>query len=177
MEKAKATQEQLTPLEWLTNRLDEIVKRYTEPQEQRIGYGNLRYECSHWSRSSEAITNIAVIYETPGGSTAQINVTYDYNAGEFSYLHPEDGEKVATHDPRQVGAVIQDYINQIPAHRLTHLHYQIDTWVQEGKSRSQLFGELNKLLQAEFLGGRINTTELKQGIQYVIASYADEREA
>ncbi len=177
MEKAKATQEQLAPLDWLTNRLDEILKRYTEPQEQRIGYGNLRYECSYWSRSSEAITNIAVIYETPGGSTAQLNITYDYDAGEFSYLRPEDGEKVVTHDPRQAGAVIQDYINQISARRLTQLHHQIDTWVQEGKSRSQLFGELNKLLQAEFLGGRINTTELKQGIQYAIASYADEREA
>ena len=177
MEKVKATQEQLAPLYWLTNRLDEILKRYAEPQEQRIGYGNLRYECSYWSRSSEAITNIAVIYETPGGSTAQLNVTYDYDAGEFAYLDPEHGKKKVTDDPSQVYTVIEDYINQISARRLTQLHHQIDTWVQEGKSRSQLFGELNKLLQAEFLGGRINTTELKQGIQYAIASYADEREA
>ena len=48
-------------------------------------------------------------------------------------------------------------------------------WVGEGKTRSHVFAELNRLLQAEFLGGRINTTELKQAIQYAIAHYSINR--
>lgn len=172
MEKAYLSQQSTANLAWLKSRLGEILKSYTQPQERRIGYGNLRHEYSEWTRSSEATTNIAIIYETPGGSTAQINITYDHPTGQFSYIDHKRNDKVVTNDPQQVLEVIEGHIMEIPARRLNQLHEQIDTWLGEGKTRSQLFGELNKLLQAEFLGGRINTTELKQGIQYAIARYS-----
>ncbi len=172
MAKTQSSGQSTANVEWLTSRLDEIVKSYTQPQERRIGYGNLRYECATWTRSSEVITNIAIIYETPGGSTAQINITYDHHKAQFSYIDDKRDETVDTNDAELVVDVIEKHIKRIPIRRLNQLQQQIDTWVGEGKTRSQLFGELNKLLQTEFLGGRINTTELKQGIQYAITHYA-----
>ena len=45
---------------------------------------------------------------------------------------------------------------------------QIRRWVTEGASRRQVFGEMNKLLQSEFIGGKITNTELRNGIKYAI---------
>lgn len=172
MEHAKLSEQSSANLQWLKSQLDEALRFYTQPQDRRIGYGNLRHEYSEWRHSAEVSTNIAIIYETPGGSTAQINITYEHTPEQFSYIEHSQGEKVATADPGQVLRMIQEHIRQIPTKRLSQLQQQIDTWVNEGKTRSQLFAELNKLLQAEFLGGRINTGELKQGIQYAIAHYS-----
>ena len=58
-------------------RLDSIISGYQRPEERRIAYGNLRHEYSEYSRDGNTTVNIAVIYETPGGSTTQINITYD----------------------------------------------------------------------------------------------------
>lgn len=166
------SEEAVDKLEWFKSRLDETLTSYTQPQDLRIGYGNLRHEYSQWRRSAEVSTNIAIIYETPGGSTAQINITYTHHTQQFSYIDHTRDQKVTTAEPRQVLHMIEQQISRIPTKRLDQLQQQIDTWVGEGKSRSQLFAELNKLLQTEFLGGRINATELKQSIQYSIAHYA-----
>ena len=40
--------------------------------------------------------------------------------------------------------------------------------MSQGKSRSEVFAELNKLLQNEFIGGRLTNAELKGAIQYAI---------
>jgi len=45
-------------------------------------------------------------------------------------------------------------------------------WLAEGKTRSEMFGEMNKLLQTEFLGGRIANEELKAGIQHIVTKYS-----
>ena len=155
--------------ERLKQRFEEMLQYCTEPQDRRIGYGNVRHEYSEWKRSSEVTTNLAIIYETPGGSTTQINVTYDHGADEFSYIDHNCEKQVVTNDPRQVLRMIEEHLREIPAKRLQQLHQQIDMWLGEGKSRSHVFGELNKLLQTEFLGGRVNTAELKQAIQYAVA--------
>ena len=152
----------------LKQRLDEMLRSCAEPEDRRIGYGNLRCDYSEWHRSSEATTNLAIIHETPGGSTAQLNVAYDHETGEFSYIDHIGEQQVVTSDAQRVLEMIQEQIRQIPAKRLQQLHRQIDMWVSEGKSRSHVFAELNKLLQAEFLGGRVNANELKQAIQYAV---------
>ena len=159
-------------LEKLRGELKRLIASCTDVEERRIGFGNLRAECSEWHRSEEKITNVAIIYETPGGSTCQINIDYDHAGGRFSFLGPKLEDTIVTFEPADVVAMVNNHIRTIPDRRLRYLHQQIDHWVAEGKTRSQLFAELNKLLQAEFLGGRISTTELRKGIDYALAHYA-----
>ncbi len=152
--------------------VEELVNSRTAVEEQRIRYGNLRYECSDWNGEDEAITNIAVIYETPGGSTCQINVEYNHQSAEFTFLGDTLEETIVTNEPQQVLEVVDKHVRAIPRKRLQQLYKQIDSWVAEGKTRKQLFSEFNKLLQTEFLGGRISTSELKEGIQYTLTHFS-----
>ena len=55
--------------------------------------------------------------------------------------------------------------------------FNIDIWLSEGKTRREMFSEMNKLLQNEFLGGRITNDELKAGIQHIVAEPAHRDEA
>ena len=152
--------------------IEDMVNSCTELEEWRIGYGNLRCECSDWTREEQTVTNIAVIYETPGGSTCQVNIEYDHQSAEFSFLGDELEITVVTNESQRVLAMVDRHVQAIPRRRLQQLHNQIDSWVAEGKTRSQLFGEFNKLLQTEFLGGRISTSELKEGIQYTLNHFS-----
>jgi hypothetical protein len=159
------------PLEWFKDHLNNAVRSCCSNAERRIGHGNLRHEYSQWRRG-EGATNVALIYETPGGSTTQLNVTYDPETRTFSYLSYDLECKVDSQDPSEVLRMIEEHVRGIPEKRERQLQQQIDLWVQQGMSRSELFGQLNKLLQAEFLGGRITTSELQHGIQYAIRHYA-----
>ncbi len=157
-------------------RLDSLIASFQSPEEWRIGHGNLRHDYSSWESGDECGTNIAVIYETPGGSTTQLNYTFDHNTGVFSYLDAALEKRIETSDPEQVLADINAHIATIGLKRIEQLKVTIDAWLEEGKERSQVFAELNKLLQAEFLGGRINSAELKAGIQHVVAMYTPTSE-
>lgn len=148
--------------------LDELVDSFQRPQEKRIGYGNLRHSYSSWDISGECCTNVAVVYETPGGSTTQLNVTFDHNIGEFSHLDESLQNRIATHDPKEAFDYLKRHIDTIAAKRVAQLKLTVDAWLSEGKNRSQVFAELNKMLQAEFLGGRVNSNELKAGIQHAV---------
>jgi hypothetical protein len=163
------------PLDWLREHLDAAIRSYCDNPERRIGHGNLRHEYSQWRKQSESPTNIAIVYETPGGSTTQINITYDPATQTFSYLDHDLESRVESHDPGQVLHMIQEHVGDIPEKRQRQLQATIDLWVSQGMSRSELFGQLNRLLQAEFLGGRITTGELQKGIQYAIRRYAEGR--
>ncbi len=159
-------------LERLKTELQTLVSSCTTVQERRIGYGNLRCEFSDWDRDDEQVTNIAVIYETPGGSTCQINVHYDHQAAEFSFLDEHLDNTIIAEGPQEALQMVTRHVRSIPQRRLKLLEEQIDSWIGQGKTRGQLFGELNKLLQAEFLGGRISTTELKEGIKYALGHFS-----
>ncbi len=159
-------------LEEFKRRLDEIIVAYQRPEERRIGYGNLRHEYSEYSKDGKTTVNIAVIYETPGGSTTQVNITYDNDEGSFSHLDRDLQTHITTHDPDRVIGAIEEAITEIPRKRTHQLMGQIENWMQMGKGRYEIFGELNKLLQTEFLGGRITTYELKEGIQHVVHEYS-----
>ena len=159
------------PLEWFKEHLNSAVRSCCSNPERRIGHGNLRHEYSQWKRG-EGSTNVAIIYETPGGSTTQLNVAYDPETRTFSYLSADLEHRLDCTDPSQALHMIVEHVNSIPEKREKQLQAQIDLWVQQGMSRSELFAQLNKLLQAEFLGGRITTSELQRGIQYAIKHYA-----
>ncbi len=158
------------PMEWFQEHLDAAVRACCSNPERRIGYGNLRHEYSRWRRG-EGATNVAIIYETPGGSTTQLNVTYDPQTKSFSYLSADLECKVESCDPVEVLHAVEEHVRTIPGKRERQLQEQIGLWVEQGMSRSELFAQLNKLLQAEFLGGRITTGELQRGIQYAIKHY------
>ena len=153
-------------------RLDRAIRSCQHPEERRIGYGNIRHEYAEWTRDGTHDTNIAVIYETPGGSTTQINVNYNHGTGEFAYLDENLKDTVTTADPDDVLRFFERHIHQIPDKRLVQVEKTIDRWVSQGKGRLEIFSELNKLLQMEFLGGRINNSELKHGIQHVVREYS-----
>jgi len=153
-------------------RLDRIITACQQPEERRIGFGNIRHEYCDWCREGVNDTNIAVIYETPGGSTTQINVTFNHLTGEFTYLDEDLESQITTTSAETVLQYIEDHMRQIPGKRLVQIEKTIDSWVSQGKGRSEIFAELNKLLQTEFLGGRVNNNELKHGIQHLVREYA-----
>ena len=159
------------PLEWFKQHLDAAVRSCCSNPERRIGHGNLRHEYSQWRRG-EGSTNVAIIYETPGGSTTQLNISFDPASKCFSYLSADLECKVDCTDPAEVFQMIEEHVRAIPDKRARQLQQQIELWVEQGMSRSELFAQLNKLLQAEFLGGRITTSELQRGIQYAIRHYS-----
>ncbi|MFQ6096841.1 MAG: hypothetical protein ACE5O2_03880 [Armatimonadota bacterium] len=154
--------------------LDNLVNSLQHPQEKRIGYGNLRREYSEWTTNDGETTNVAVIYETPGGSTAQVNVTYGHSNEKFAFLDQGLESRVITDDVNKVMEHIRSEVERIPEKRWATLRGQIDRWFAEGKHRSAVFGELNKLLQSEFLGGRITIDELKRALRYAVAASKNE---
>lgn len=156
------------PLAVVRDRLNRLLASLQHPQERRIGYGNVRHECSEWGEGDELFTNIAIIYEVPGGSTCQFNVSYSHKHGRFTYLDWETGERVETSSPEQVLHAIEAELHAIPARRHESLMAQVERWLRDGMSRSDVFAQLNKLLQAEFLGGRINNRELGDAVQHVV---------
>ncbi len=155
-------------LDELQQRLDVLVRQYAHPAERRIGYGNLRREYSTWGEGDKATTNIAIVYETPGGSTAQVNIAYNHGSGEFTYLERGLESKVVSRDVDEVMTTVLQEIQAIPEKRLRTLKRQIERWHEQGKSQSELFAEMNKLLQSEFIGGKITNQELRQGIHHAI---------
>lgn len=165
--------QQENSLEWFRRELDKAIASYQSPQERRVGYGNLRHEYSTWKKEDEEITNIAVIYETPGGSTTQLNITYHHDDHTFTYLDADLGSQLTTDDPREALHAVEHHVRQIPEKRRAQLSSQVNAWMDEGKSKREVFSELNKLLQEQFLGGRITTGELKAGIQHAIKLKAE----
>src|SRR5437764_10913279 len=69
------------------------LRELMQPYARRIEYGNLRSQPSDWETpDGHKITNFAIVYETPGGSTDQINVAYDHTTGHFTLLDEALGE-------------------------------------------------------------------------------------
>ncbi len=157
-------------------KLEELVRSCRRPAERRIRYGNLRSEISPSSGNGD-VTNAAVVYETPGGSTTQINITFDEGRCIFSYLGEDLAETVTCSDPDEVIEMVRRHAHGIPAKRMRALTGTIDLWLSEGKTRREMFVEMNKLLQNEFLGGRITNDELKAGIRHIVQQYQAQQQS
>lgn len=159
------------PLVDFKERLDRFVESFSHSgergRERRIAYGNLRHEYSDWTDGGETSTNVAVIYETPGGSTVQINVTYE--SGKFTFLDPVSEERVTATDPGAPLQMIANEVRQIPDRRMERLRQQVEEWCNDGMCNRELFAELNKVLQSDFLGGAMTQRELRLGIKHAMS--------
>jgi len=158
-------------LEEFERSLDELIETRTHPAEKRIRFGNLRCEIYRGSGNGE-LDNAAVVYETPGGSTTQINIVFDEDERQFSYLSDDLDDTVTSGDPAEVIRMVERHADSIPEKRVKALMNTVDICLSEGKSRREMFSEMNKLLQSEFLGGRITNDELKAGIQHIVREFS-----
>jgi len=153
-----------TDLQQLCSRIQEFIA----PFAGRVDYGNLRSRVSDWDcGDGEPVTNVALVYETPGGSTDQINISYYHESGAFALIDVE-GERTT----RSVDVVIESIsprISGIPQKRRDALQAEIRRLIDGGSSTTAgLFGHLNRILQSDFKGGTITHLEFRDAMTYAV---------
>ncbi len=153
--------------ELLTEFLDRL-QQFLSPFARRVDYGNLRSRVDTWDDpSGKSITNVALVYETPGGSTDQINISYFHAERHFVLLaDPED--EVTTTETERVIELISPRVEGIPQKRRETLYAEIRRLVDGGITRAGLLGHLNRIMQSEFKGGTITHIELKDAMTFAI---------
>lgn len=138
----------------------------------KVTYGNLRHDIREWQDVDKLVINFAIVYETPGGSTNQLNVVFNEQEGSFTMVHGEEQGETTTNDFDKVMGSLTQVIRTIPERRLQKLRSDIETWFAEGKSRADLLTEINKLVTNDFKGGAISHMELKDAVQYCLTLFA-----
>jgi hypothetical protein len=134
----------------------------------RVEYGNLRSHISEFScGDGDPVTNVALVYETPGGSTDQINIEFNHVTGHFAIIDAEEGE-IRTESIEDVMERITPRIVGIPQKRLETLHDEIRRNIDDGANHAGLFGHLNRILQSEFKGGGITHIELRDAMTFAV---------
>lgn len=143
------------------------IHDYIGPFAGRVEYGNLRSRISDWdSGDGEAITNVALVYETPGGSTDQINIAYHHVSRLFVLV--DENHELSTESVDYVIECIQPRISNIPSKRLETLYSEIRRLIDSGSNTAGLFGHLNRLMQSEFKGGTITHLELRDAMTFAV---------
>lgn len=151
-------------LQALRARIRETVTGYAG----RVEYGNLRSHVSEFNcGSGEPVTNIALVYETPGGSTDQINIEFNHVSELFAVIDAREGE-IRTESVDEVMDRVIPRIVGIPEKRLETLHGEIRRHIDEGANTAGLFGHLNRILQSEFKGGGITHIELRDAMTFAV---------
>lgn len=153
------------------NRFEELVEQLDRailPYAGKVAYGNLRRKVTEWGEGEAQIQNLAVIYESPGGSTNQLNIAYRPHDRVFVTVDPETGEETTTDDIDALLDVVLRHVDTIPAYRLERLRRQIDEWHDAGYTQTHIFAELKQLLESDFKGGSLTQEELQQGIRYAV---------
>ncbi len=142
-------------------------ERGTDPGRDRcVAFGNVRYQS--WEDGGQV--NIGIIYETPGGSTNQINIEFVPELGRFSLPHAHEPGDFSSADVQEVLAMVHAHIDQIPEKRMERLKEYINSWHTEAVSRPDIFERLNQLMFADLRGGRITHDELYEACRYAVAS-------
>jgi len=160
-----ATQSSVPP--WVVS-VREVFAAYLH----QIPYGNLRSEFSSWEEEADTVANLAIVYEVPGGSTNQINITHFSVAGMFNYLGLDAHEEQCTASLDEVLGMVTMAVERIPGIRKYRLLEDIDRWAAQGLRQRELFQKMNSLLQIEDLrGGTITMQEMKAGITHILANY------
>ena len=132
----------------------------------RVEYGNLRYKTDVWETAEgNRVTNLALVYETPGGSTDQINVSFDHATDLFSIV--EDSEHL-TPSADEVMAHVRPRVACIPEKRRESLQAEIRRQIDGGVGRAGLFGHINRLMQSDFKGGTITHQELQEAMRFAV---------
>jgi hypothetical protein len=151
-------------LEILCVRIRESIAHYAG----RVEYGNLRSHISQFDcGEGDPVTNVALVYETPGGSTDQINIEFNHVTGHFAVIDAHEGE-IKTHSIEDVMDRIKPRIVGIPQKRLETLHAEIRRHIDDGGNHAGLFGHLNRILQSEFKGGGITHIELRDAMTFAV---------
>ena len=152
------------------------VQSLLEPVSGEVIYGNVRMKVtqSQWE-GDRPITNAAITYESPGGSTNQINVAYEHNTQKFRVLSASSGEEEFFDDPTPVIGRINDLVQSIPQVRMDRLKWDIDRWINDGKTRPQLLSTLSRLSQADsgLKGGGITHDELQEAARYIAQRFKE----
>jgi hypothetical protein len=144
------------------------LREMISPFAGKVEYGNLRSQASDWDTGEgPRITNIAIVYETPGGSTDQINVSLDHGRGCFSVLDDE-GTEFETAAPDDVLACIRPRILGIPVKRLAHLRDEIKRQMDTGIPPAGVVGHLNRLMNSELRGGTITHLEMRDAMTFAV---------
>ena len=152
---------------WVNSILQEIAVHL-----HQIPYGNLRSELTTWHETSEMVENLAIVYEVPGGSTNQINVTHFDKTGEYIFLALDTHVECCTSSLEEASKMVRELVARIPAIRKERLLEDIDRWAEQGMGQRELFQKMNALLQVEDLrGGTITMAEMKHGIAHILARY------
>ncbi len=140
------------------------------PYMGKVSFGNLRFQTSEWAEGDKKYVNIAIVYETPGSSTNQLNITVDEAEGILTFV---DGEvERRTNNVNEAIQFVEGTIRDIPERRLERLRETVRKWAGQGRSRAEVLAELNKLLRADLIGGTITHHELKETIQYCLRLFS-----
>src|SRR5207247_233646 len=101
------------------------LRELLQPYAHRVEYGNLRSHTSDWE-TPEGLknSNVAIVYETPGGSTDQINVAFSHHTGRFTLLDESLGE-LETDAVATVIESIRPRVQGIPDKRREHLRDEV----------------------------------------------------
>ncbi|MFN3653650.1 MAG: hypothetical protein ACK47B_29070 [Armatimonadota bacterium] len=159
--------------------LSELCSRLQDcigPFAGKVEYGNLRSRIDQWdSGCDQPVTNIALVYETPGGSTDQINISYYHQTRAFTLIDEHVGEVDAA-SVDEVMARISPRVHGIPAKRRQALYDEIRRQLDSGNSTAGVVGHLNRMMQSSLLGGSITHHELRDGMTYAV-QYMKDRPA
>lgn len=158
-------------MQLLDEALQQILARIEEtiaPFRGRVDYGNLRLDLGRWEGGANGeITNIALVYETPGGSTDQINVCFFHRTGQYSLIDTDQGE-IVTMSVDEVIDAISPRITGIPARRQRHLNEEIARQLEAGGDTAGIVGHLNRMMQSGFRGGAITIQEMKAAMTFAV---------
>lgn len=142
------------------------------PHLHQVPYGNLRSQYSRWDADNGTVANLAIVYELPGGSTDQINITYHEPSGVFSYLALDSERECHTTVLDDVLRMVTGAIEAIPHRRAEQLLASIDYWAAQSMPYQEMLQQLNRLLHMEDMrGGAITPREMQIGIAHLLARY------
>jgi hypothetical protein len=147
------------------------LRELMAPYRGKVEYGDLREQIDTWESSDGTKTsNVAIVYETPGGSTDQINVSFQHDTGQFSLI-ADDAECAGEYLTGSIDHVLEQIrprIVGVPEKRRNHLRDEIRRKIEAGESRMALVGHLNRLLTSEFKGGRVTHLEMRDAMTFAV---------
>lgn len=151
-------------LKKLCDRIHECMQPYAG----RVEYGNLRSHISEFDcGDGDQVTNIALVYETPGGSTDQINVSYHHASGVVKLIDAHEGEQDTT-DFGLVVECVHGRIVSIPRKRVETLYGEIRRQIDAGSNTAGLVGHLNRMMNSGFKGGTITHHEMRDAMTFAV---------
>lgn len=154
------------PVATLSEEIQKQLVATLAPYMGKVSFGNPRFQTSEWAEGDRRYFNIAIVYETPGSSTNQLNITVDEMEGELVFVDGENERR--TKDLKEAIQFVEEAVRSIPERRLERLRETVRRWAGQGRSRAEVLAELNRLLRADLIGGTITHHELKATIQYCL---------